>query len=132
MQASLLGAIVMPLAFLAGLNWSTTGLAWAWLLAFPVIPLFAFLRARGPLAISGAQLGAAVAPGLGAAAAMALPIYALSLELGGWSHWSRLALLVAAGGLTYAAVLYAVSRATLFELVDLVVRRRAAPLEAAS
>jgi O-antigen/teichoic acid export membrane protein len=132
LQASLLGAGVMPLAFLAGMEWGAAGLAWAWVLAFPVVPLFAFLRARAPLAISAAQLGAAIAPGLGAGAAMALPVLALSEALAGWDSWSRLALLVAAGGLTYAAILYAVSRATLLELVGLVVRRRAPPLEAAS
>jgi O-antigen/teichoic acid export membrane protein len=124
MQASMLGALVMPLAFVVALRWGATGLAWAWVLAFPVVPLFAFLRARGPLAITAAQLGAAIAPGLGAAAAMALPIYALSAELAGWASWSRLLVLVIAGGLTYGAILYIVSRATLLELVALVVRRR--------
>ena len=131
LQASLLGALVMPLAFLAGITWGAEGLAWAWVLAFPVVPLFAFLRARGPLAITAAQLGTAIAPGLGAAAAMALPVFALSEALAGWDSWSRLALLVAAGGLTYTAILYAVSRATLLELVGLIVRRRAPPLGAA-
>lgn len=131
LEASLVGALVMPCAFLAGIQWGATGLAWAWLLAFPVVPLFAFLRARRVLAITAAQLGAAIAPGLGAAAAMALPVYALSEQLAGWGIWSRLVLLVAAGGLAYGAILYAVSRATLMELVALVVRRRSPPLVAA-
>ena len=131
MQASMLGAAVMPLAFLAAVRWGAAGLAWAWLLAFPLVPLFAFLRARAALGISAAQLGAAVAPGLGAAAAMALPVHALSLQLAGWDSWIRLVLLVATGGLAYAAILYAVSRATLLELVELVLRRQAPPLEAA-
>jgi O-antigen/teichoic acid export membrane protein len=131
MQASLLGAVVMPVAFVVGLRWGAAGLAWAWLLAFPAVPLFAFLRARRPLAITAAQLGAAIAPGLGAGAAMALPVYALAHELADWSSWSRLVLLIAAGGLSYAAILFAVSRATLFELVALVVRRPAPPLETA-
>jgi hypothetical protein len=100
-------------------------------LAFPVVPLFTFLRSRAILGITAAQLGTAIAPGLGAAAAMAVPVYALSAELAGWCSWSRLALLVAAGGVSYAAILYTVSRATLLELVTLVVRRRAPPLEAA-
>jgi O-antigen/teichoic acid export membrane protein len=130
MQASLLGAVVMALAFILAIRWGAEGLAWAWLLAFPVVPLFTFLRSRRVLAITAAELGAAIAPGLGAGVAMALPVYALSTELAGWDSWSRLALLVVAGGLSYAAVLYVFSRATLLELVALVVRRRPPPLEA--
>ena len=80
----------MPLAFVVGLGWGATGLAWAWVVAFPAVPLFAFLRSRGPLAINAAQLGAAIAPGVGAAVAMALPVYALSQELADWANWSRL------------------------------------------
>lgn len=132
MQASLLGAVVMSLAFFAAVPWGAAGLAWAWVVAFPVVPLFAFLRARGPLAITAAQLGAAIAPGLGAAVAMALPVYALSVELAGWSSWIRLVVLVAAGGLAYGAILYAVSRATLLELVELIVRRRTPALGTAA
>jgi O-antigen/teichoic acid export membrane protein len=131
MQASLLGALVMPLAFLLAIRWSAAGLTSAWVLAIPDEPLITLLRSRAINGITAAQLGAAIAPGLGAAAAMALPVYALSAELAGWSSWSRLALLVAAGGVSYAAILYTVSRATLLELVTLVVRRRAPQLEAA-
>jgi hypothetical protein len=122
----------MPLAFVLAVRWGAAGLAWAWLLAFPVVPLFTFLRSRRVLAITAAQLGGAIAPGLGAGAAMALPIYALSAELVGWDSWARLALLVAAGGLSYAAILYLVSRATLMELVGLEIRKRPPPAEAAA
>jgi len=123
MQASLVGALVMPAAFLLAIGWGAQGLAWAWLLAFPVVPLYAFIRSRGPLGISAAELGAAIAPGLGASAAMALPVIALSAALEGWDSWGRLALLVAAGGLAYTAILYLFSRATLLELVALAARR---------
>jgi O-antigen/teichoic acid export membrane protein len=128
MEASLLGALVMPAAFVAAVQWGAAGLAWAWLIAFPALPFYTFLRARGPLGISAMQLGAAVAPGLGAAAAMAVVVFALDAALGALADWARLALLAAAGGLSYAAILYAVSRATLFELVALVAHgRRASP-----
>ncbi len=125
MEASLLGALVMPAAFATGVQWGATGLAWAWLVAFPVMPLYTFLRARGLLGIGAAQLGAAVAPGIGAAAAMAGVVFALDSALGALPEWSRLVLLVIAGGLSYAAILYAVSRETLLELVALVADRRA-------
>src|SRR5690606_27621767 len=125
MEASLLGALVMPAAFATGVQWGATGLAWAWLVAFPVMPLYTFLRARGLLGIGAAQLGAAVAPGIGAAAAMAGVVFALDSALGALHEWSRLVLLVIAGGLSYAAILYAGSRETLLGLVALVADRRA-------
>ena len=83
MRASLLGALVMPPAYLIGLHWGATGLAYAWLLAFPVLPLFTFMRARGKLGITARQLLASVAPGLLASAAMALAVLALARGLPG-------------------------------------------------
>jgi O-antigen/teichoic acid export membrane protein len=126
MQASMLGALLMPLAFLGGIRWGAPGLTWAWLLAFPLVPLFAFVRSRRLLGITATQLGAAVAPGLGAGAAMALPVHALASALREWDAWARLGLSVAAGGLAYSAILYLFSRATLLELVALVFRRQTA------
>jgi O-antigen/teichoic acid export membrane protein len=131
LEASLLGALVMPLVFIIAIRWGSAGLAWAWLAVFPLVPLYAFLRAREPLGIDAARLGAAIAPGLGAAAAMAVPVWALGELLAGLGSLERLALLVATGGLAYAAILYGASRDTLLELVALVVRRRPPPAEAA-
>jgi O-antigen/teichoic acid export membrane protein len=125
MQASLLGAALMPLAFVIGVRWGGEGLAWAWLLVFPAVPLFAFLRAKGLLGVSGGQLVAAIAPGIGAAAAMAVAVGALATLLDEWGSLPRLAVLVATGGLAYGGLLYLVSRATLLELVALVLRRPA-------
>src|SRR4029079_16284367 len=81
MRASLLGALIMPPAVLFELQWGATGLAYAWLLAFPLLPLFTFLQARAKLGIDARQLGAAVFPGLLASSAMALAVLALGRGL---------------------------------------------------
>nr|WP_166179694.1 lipopolysaccharide biosynthesis protein [Altererythrobacter segetis] len=125
-RASLLGALVMPPAFLIGLEWGATGLAYAWLLAFPVLPLTIFMQARGKLGITARQLGAAVAPGLLASVAMALAVLALSRALGPAAPWQRLSLEFAFGALCYAGLLLAFSRAALRELTGLVLGRRQA------
>jgi O-antigen/teichoic acid export membrane protein len=130
LHASLFGAVVMPLAFLVGIRWGITGLAWAWVAAFPLVPLFAFVQARRVLGITAAQLAAAVAPGLGAGAAMALVVHGLSPALAGAGPAARLVLMVAAGGGIYAAMLWLVSRATLLELVALVLHRRPSAVQA--
>jgi O-antigen/teichoic acid export membrane protein len=125
MRAAVFGAVVMPLAYFYGLNWGSVGLAYAWLTAFPLLPLFAFLQSRKVLAITGRQMAGAIAPGLLSSAAMALAVAALGQQLENLAPWQRLATQVAAGGLFYVAILLAVSRETVRELFELVVRRQA-------
>jgi O-antigen/teichoic acid export membrane protein len=129
MQASLLGALIMPAAFLGGVQWGAQGLVWAWLLALPALPLFNLVKARTALGLAPARFGAAIAPGIGAGAAMSVPVLAFQTALSAWSPLPRLALSIALGGAVYSALLLLVSRATLFELLELVFRRegRAAP-----
>ncbi|MEO6151903.1 MAG: lipopolysaccharide biosynthesis protein [Croceibacterium sp.] len=130
LQASLFGAAIMPFAFAAGVRWGSTGLAVAWLVAFPLVPLFAFIRSRQVLGISARELVAAAMPGLASSIVMALPVRALSTILSDWQPWGRLMLQISAGGVVYAAVLFLVSRATLDELV-LLLRRQEPQLEPA-
>jgi O-antigen/teichoic acid export membrane protein len=130
-RTSLLGALVMPPAFITGLQWGAVGLAIAWLLAFPVLPLVTFLQARGKLAITARQLAAAIAPGLLASATMALAVLLVGRGLGSVAPWQRLLLEIGFGALCYAALLLAFSRAALRELAGLVLRRRQ-PVPAAS
>lgn len=125
-RASLLGALVMPSAFLVGLHWGAIGLAYAWLLAFPLLPLTIFLRSRRELGLAARQIAGAVAPGLLASAAMALAVLALAGGLGSLAPWQRLALEIGFGGLCYAALLLAFSRDAVRELAGLVLRRRPA------
>ena len=131
-RASLLGALIMPPAFLIGLQWGATGLAYAWLLAYPVLPLFAFWQARDKLGIDARQLADAVAPGLLASAAMALAVLFVGRGLAAFAPWQRLALEIGFGALCYAGLLLAFSRATLHELAGLVLHRRRRPSAAAA
>ena len=122
-RAAIFGAILMPIAYFVGLQWGVTGLTYAWLLAFPLLPLIMFLQARGVLGITGRQFLGAIAPGLFSSAAMALAVVAIGQQLGGFPAWQRLLAEVAAGGALYFGILLLVSRDTLRELVA-VARRR--------
>ena len=124
MRASMLGAVVMPLAFVAGVTHGVEGLAWAWLIAFPVVPLFAWIQCRKPLGLSGRGMARAILPALGAAVAMAVPVWFLGQALAGLNEWARVAAQVALGGFIYLALLFLVARSTLDELLALVIRRR--------
>jgi len=122
-RASMLGALIMPPAFFVSLQWGATGLAYAWLLGFPVLPLFVFLQARGKLGIDARQLAAAVSPGLLASAAMALAVLILGRGLDAFAPWERLGLKVALGAACYIGLLAAFWRAALAEGVALMISR---------
>ena len=127
MRASLLGALVMPPAFLFGLRWGATGLAYAWLLVFPLLPLFTFIQARGKLGIGARQLAGAIAPGLLASMAMALAVFEFGRLLGPLAPWQRLALEIPFGAACYGGLLLLFARPTLLEIFGLLSRRRANP-----
>ena len=127
MRASMLGALVMPPAFLFGLQWGATGLAYAWLLVFPLLPAFTFIQARGKLGIGAHELAAAVAPGLLASVAMALAVFVFGHALGPLTSWQRLALEIPFGAICYAGLLLLIARPALFEILRLLSRRRPRP-----
>jgi O-antigen/teichoic acid export membrane protein len=131
MRSAIIGALVMPAAFLFGIQWGATGLAWAWVLAFPLVPLAAFVQSRGPLGLSARNMAAALAPGIGASALMAAVVALAGTGLDGLASWQRLPLLVALGGASYVALVFAVSRDALLEVLDLVARRRSPALQPA-
>lgn len=125
LRSQVLGALVMPAAFLFAVQWGMIGLAWAWVLVFPIVPLAGFLQVRRLLGLSGRKMLGALAPGILASAGMA-PIVALAaMALDGLSVWQRLPLLMMTGALAYAAIVHMLSPETLRELIGLVVRRRA-------
>ena len=131
MRSSLLGALIMPPAYLVGLRWGATGLAYAWLLAFPVLPLITFVQARDKLGIDARRLAAAVAPGLLASIGMAGAVAALERLLGSFAPWQRLGLEAAFGAASYSALLLVFARESVFEIASLVINRRKAAQSAA-
>ncbi|MGX7894492.1 lipopolysaccharide biosynthesis protein [Tsuneonella sp. HG222] len=131
MRAAVFGALIMPLAYLAGLRWGTTGLAMAWLIAFPLLPLATYIQARSILGINARGMLGAIAPPLLASAGMAFVVVAAGRELHGLPEWQRLVTGIAVGGLAYIAFLLVISRETFGEVMALL-RNRATALPAAA
>ena len=127
MRSAMIGALAMPAAFLVGIQWGAAGLAWAWVLVFPLVPIAAYVQARGPLGLTARSMAASLAPGLSASAAMAIVVALTELALDGLASWQRLPLLVAVGGASYLALLLAASRETLAEMIALLARRTPQP-----
>ena len=125
------GAILMPAAFLIGIQFGAIGLAWAWLGAFPVLTVVTARLAGGPMGLRLSDLIRAAAPGLGCSILMAGAVMAIDSQLPPMAALVRLSLLVPAGGLAFLTALMLCARGTLRELVSLVIRR-APPLPAAA
>jgi len=120
------GAIILTSAFLIGVRFGGMGLAWAWLIGFPLYALVACVCSLPAIGVRWRTLGGSIAPGLGAAAAMAALVWGLDRILPPLAPIVRLAVLVGAGGLAYGALLLLFARATLEEIVRLVIKRKAA------
>lgn len=120
------GALIMPLAFFIGIRFGAIGLAWAWLLAYPVFTLVTIRIAGKPFGLRLSALMRAVAPGVICSAAMSLIVLACDYVLpADFAAPMRLAILVAAGGASFALLLLIFARATFNDLIRLIIRRQA-------
>ena len=125
------GAVLMPAAFLIGIQYGAIGLAWAWLAAFPLLTLVTARLAGAPMGLRLAELALAAAPGLGCSLLMAGVVLAVDSALPVLPAPLRLAILVPAGGLAFLGALLLCARGTLRELIALVIRRKP-PVQAAA
>lgn len=124
-RASFVGAILMPISFLIGLQWGAIGLAWGWVFAFPVLTLFTFFQSYRHIGISGGELLKAIWPGLSTSIAMAAVVYLADQFLPEMIVYARLAILVAIGGIAYLGLLWVLARPTLMEVIQLLLRKKA-------
>lgn len=119
LRTGLVGAALMPGAFLVGIGWGVAGLAWAWLGGMAVLLAATVELSRPVLQIGRRKLAGAVLPGLAASAAMAGIVLALDAALPPLAPGARLGLLVATGGVTYAGLLFAFARPIVDEVLGL-------------
>lgn len=121
-----IGAVLMVAAFLVGIRWGTTGLAWAWLAGMGALLMATIFLSLPAIGASRRALGGAVAPGLSAALAMAGLVAGLDSILPPMAEPARLALLVAFGGAAYAGLLFAFARSAVDDMIGMIRPRPAA------
>ncbi|HWV12527.1 MAG TPA: lipopolysaccharide biosynthesis protein [Sphingobium sp.] len=119
------GAVLMPVAFLIGIQFGAIGLAWAWLGAFPILTAVTACLAGGAMGLRLRDLIRAAAPGLGCSVMMAGIVLIIDSLLPPLPAFARLCVLVPAGGVAFLGALMLCARGTLMELISLVVRRTA-------
>lgn len=124
-QSSLAGALIMPTAFLIGIQQSPIGLGYAWLAGAPLLLLFTMLLS---LPTIGARLGdivKAVAPTAAAAAVMAVSVLFVDARfLVELTAPARLALLVPLGAGIYIGLSWRFQRHTIEDLIGFLRKRK--------
>lgn len=124
-RTNMFGAVLMPVTFLIGIQFGVYGLAWGWVIAFPLLTIFTYFQSHRHIGITAWEIAQAVWPGLSASVAMAAAVYLTDQMLPDMVVYARLFLLVAVGGIAYVGLLYILAKPTLIEVIQLLVRRKA-------
>lgn len=124
MKNGAFGAVVLAVSFLVGVNWGPTGIAAAWIVAYPIYLGVSAWRSLPVIGATVRQLTNAIAPPLFAAVAMALIVTLVDRVLPPLSPLPRLAILGSVGATVYGAWLMIFARGVVRELVELVRLRR--------
>lgn len=113
------GAIIMPCAYLIGVHYGAIGMAYAWLIGFPLLTLAATLFSLPIIGLSFVALLRALAPSVLAGGAMAMAVVCADMQLSHLPPDVRLMLLVATGAASYGLALLVTGRAVIAELIAL-------------
>lgn len=111
------GAVLLPLAFLIGVQWGLMGFVAAWFAAYPLYLAITTWRTLPVIGVRLRDLVDSILPAVLAAAAMALVVSLLDALLPPLPPAGRLAFLVCTGTAVYGAWLAIFARATLEEVI---------------
>jgi O-antigen/teichoic acid export membrane protein len=114
------GAVLLPAAFLVGVNWGIDGLIAAWFVAYPFYLGISAWRTLPLLGLKIRTIVEAIAPPTLAATGMALIVSLLDKGLGPMEPVTHLGFLVCAGAAAYGAWLLIFARSTVDEVVGMV------------
>ncbi|WP_414713971.1 lipopolysaccharide biosynthesis protein [Sphingomonas sp.] len=123
-QNGMVGAVLLPAAFLIGVHWGLLGLVAAWLAAYPLYFGISSWRTLPVIGVRFRDLVEAVTPPALAAVAMALIVTLVDGLLPAMGALARLAFLGCTGAAAYGAWLAIFARDTLAQVYDLVRKRR--------
>ncbi len=119
LRNTLLACVVMPVAFLIGCQFGLTGVALAWVCAFPVVTLINLIRSLPWLGTTLGHylvaMGRAAGPGV--IMYVAVTVTRRALDVG---PLPGLIISIAVGGAVYVAATYLVNRKGAYEVLRLV------------
>lgn len=123
MYNSAMGAALMPIAFLIGVQWGITGMAIAWMLVYPVMTIITAANSNPIIGITARQLVAALMPPVLAGIAMAAAVLGADGFFHPVSPALRLVMLVALGAAFYLGWIGLFARDRIAEAIALVRNR---------
>lgn len=118
------GGTLLAISFLVGVGYGPTGIAIAWIVAYPVFLAFSLWRALPVIGAKLRDVADAIAPALFASVAMALIVTLVDRALPAIDPLPRLVVLTGTGMAVYGLWLMTFSRGVVRELVELVRLRR--------
>lgn len=107
MKLTIAAAVLMPLAFLLGSRWGTTGIAAAWVFAYPIITAPMLYRTLGATATSWKDYFSALKPAFEASVFMGALLFVVKWFLPtGFKMLYSLLILIAVGFCSYVSALW--------------------------
>ncbi len=123
-RSAFAGALIMPAAFALGIAHGPIGLGWSWLAGAPLLLAVSTAWSLPAIGVAAIDLLRAIRPPSIAGTAMAAAVIGVDHALPSLVPITRLVLLVALGAMVYGAMLLLVARATIDELLGLLVGQR--------
>lgn len=121
-QTSAIGAVLLPAAFLIGVHWGVTGMAIAWIAAWPIFLALTAWRSLPVIGLSVREWLGAIAPPVTAAVAMGLIVALLDRTLPFMGAFEHLLVITAAGAAIYGAWLWLFARETVLDAIRMIRR----------
>lgn len=116
-MSSAAGAVIMPTAFLIGIQYGALGLGYAWLVGAPLLLLITAVVSLPTIGARARDIVRAVLPSALAAAIMAGAVLLTAPLLIGLPAPARLAILVAVGAAVYLGISWRFQRHTIEDLI---------------
>ncbi|MFH1279169.1 MAG: lipopolysaccharide biosynthesis protein [Candidatus Eisenbacteria bacterium] len=111
MGNAFLAAVVLPIAFIIGARYGTTGIAAAWIVAHPLVTLPVYWRVFTRIGMPTSRYLRALWPAISAVALMATVVLAVKrIEPAGWPAAARLAVEAGSGAAAYALAIGIIHR----------------------
>lgn len=107
MWSTVVAAVVFPPAFYFSSRWGTAGIAWTWILVYPVVTAPYVWRTLVGTGMSAWKYFGALLPAIRASLVMCIAVVGIRMAMPStWPVLTRFAISVAAGVISYVAVLY--------------------------
>jgi teichuronic acid exporter len=126
MWNSVMAVAIMPIAFYVGSSWGPAGIAWGWIVAYPVVVVPLYARTFRKIGMPVREYFASLRPALDGSLAMIVVVSVMKWALPpGWPLYMRFALEVTGGAAAYLTVLSVLHADRLRSFLSLYRRSRA-------